>query len=142
MDLQETDSLEPAQEAQISTEVTPRRMRIFLDYYAKTGHLARSCEAAGIHHKTHYRKLKSDPAYREAFEECIHQAGQLLEDRAFELALEGDTHILLPMLRRFRPEYRERAAMEVNGSIDLVDKLAQARERMIPLDADTDSNPS
>lgn len=139
MDVQET-APRLAKIAQLS-EDTPIRVRIFLETYAKSGHLMRACEAAGIHHTTHYRKLKSDPAYREAFEECIQAAGQLLEDRAFELALEGDTHILLPMLRRFRPEYRERSAMEVTGSIDLADKLSQARERMIPLDADTDSKP-
>ena len=111
-----------------------------MEAYAKTGHLMRACKAAGIHHTTHYRKLKSVPAYREAFEECIQQAGQLLEDKAFELALGGDSHLLLPMLRRFRPEYRERAAMELTGSLDLVDKLAQARERMIPIEADADDD--
>jgi hypothetical protein len=110
---------------------TPARMRIFLDTYAKTGRVNRACEVAHITPRTHYRKLESDPVYRQAFEKAEQEVGQMLEDTAVERALNGDSHLLLALLKRFRPEaYRERVSAEVSGTISLVDRMSAAVERV------------
>jgi hypothetical protein len=110
---------------------TPGRVRIFLETYAKTGRVNRACAAARITSRTHYRKLESDPVYRGAFEKAERQVGQMLEDTAVERALEGDNHLLLALLKRFRPEaYRERVSAEVSGTINLVDRMTAAVERV------------
>ena len=112
-------------------KTTPIRMRVFLDTYAKTGRVKRACTAAHIAFKTHYRRLASDPVYRRAFEEAEQQVGQMLEDAAVDRALAGDTHLLLALLKRFRPEaYRERVSAEISGTINLVDRLTAAVERV------------
>jgi hypothetical protein len=114
-----------------SYKSTAARMRIFLDTYAKTGRVNRACEVAHIAHKTHYRRLESDPTYRQAFERAEQQVGQMLEDTAVERALNGDSHLLLALLKRFRPEaYRERLSAEVSGTINLVDRMSAAVERV------------
>jgi hypothetical protein len=110
---------------------TAARLRIFLDAYAKTGRVNRACEAAHITPRTRYRKLASDPAYRQAFENAKQEVGQMLEDTAVERALDGDSHLLLALLKRFRPEaYRERVSAEVSGTISLVDRMTAAVERV------------
>jgi DNA-binding response OmpR family regulator len=89
---------------------------------------------AGISFVVHYRRLQSDPQYRTTFEEVEQTVAQGLEDRVHELATAGDLQAALALLRRFRPElYRDRASLEVSGSLDLVDRLREARNRVITL---------
>ena len=117
---------------------TPARMRIFLEAYAKTGRVNGACEVAHITPRTHYRKLESDPVYRRAFEQAEQQVGQMLEDAAVERALEGDTHLLLALLKRFRPDaYRERVSADI--SISLVERMTAAVERVRMLRRHDDS---
>jgi hypothetical protein len=117
---------------------TAARLRVFLATYAKTGRLRRACEVAGIAWNTHYRKLKDDPTYREAFERVESEVGQLLEDAAVEQALAGDSHLLLALLKRFRPElYRERVSAELSGTIDLVslvERMKAGRARLLRME--------
>ena len=117
---------------------TPARLRVFLEAYAKTGRVNRACEAAGIAHKTHYRRLECDPVYRRAFEQAAEQVGQMLEDAAVDRALNGDSHLLLALLKRFRPDaYRERVSADI--SISLVDRMTAAVERVRMLRRHDDS---
>ena len=142
MDFQETDDqLKENEETEnneiVSTRVnrkTPARLRAFVDAYGKTGRLRRSLQTAGISHNTHYRKLQSDPAYREAFERAEYRVGELLEDTALERALDGDNALLIALLKRFRPEaYRERVSAEVNVTVNLAERLMNARKRLIEM---------
>lgn len=113
---------------------TPARLRAFWEAYAKTGLLLESCDVAGISYMTHYRKLESDPVYRHEFEEMEQRAAQRLEDRAYELAMEGDTHMLHILLKRFRPiAYRERISADVSGTINLTQRMEEANQRLIEM---------
>ena len=42
--------------------------------------------------------------------------------------------LLLAILRRFKPEYRERMGVEHPGSVDVVERLQAARARLIQLE--------
>jgi hypothetical protein len=113
---------------------TPARLHAFLEAYAKTGRVTLACEAAHIAHNTHYRRLGSDPVYRAAFAQAEQQVGQMLEDTAVERALDGDNHLLLALLKRFRPQlYREHVTAEVSGSIELVERMQAARQRVFDM---------
>ena len=84
--------------------------------------------------------MQNDPIYRAAFEEAEQAAAQRQEDNVCDMADEGDLQAALALLRRFRPQhYRERASVDVSGSIDLVTALTQARNRMVVIDADPDT---
>lgn len=119
---------------------TEAKLRRFLENYGKTGRILPSCKAAGVSFVVHYRRLQNDPVYRAAFEETEQQAAQRQEDNVCEMADEGDLQAALALLRRFRPQhYRERASVDISGSIDLVTALIQARSRMVVIDADPDT---
>lgn len=121
---------------------TPEKLQLFLENYAVCGQVVKACEAAGIPWNQHYRWLQADPKYKEAFEEVQQVAGQRLEDTAMRLALAGEIPVLLPMLRRFKPEYRERLEQNVNISIEVPERLeaARARARSLPQVIDVDTN--
>lgn len=115
-------------------------MRRMLKHYVQNGRLLQACEAAGINHTVHYRRMQSDPVYRAAVEEAEQAVAQRQEDNVCELADAGDLQAALVLLKRFRPQhYRERASVDVSGSIDLVTALIQARSRMVVIDADPDT---
>ena len=119
------------------------KYQIVIDHYAKTGKLIRACKTAGIDYTAHWRRMQSDPKYRAAIEEAEQQVAQEVEDSVYGMAVDGESWAALALLRRFRPQhYRERASVEVSGSLDLVDKLSQARARMVMIDADVTSKAS
>jgi tRNA A37 N6-isopentenylltransferase MiaA len=135
MDIQETHSPVNEKKAKLlSTSAhkrTEAKLRVFLENYAKTGRVLRACEAAGIDHNTHYRKLQADPTYRAAVEEAEQQVAQQIEDRVYDMAMDGELQAALALLKRFRPNlYRERASLEVSGSIDLVERMKAADQRL------------
>jgi hypothetical protein len=135
MDTQETHGLTDAKEAKLlttpSNKKTEAKLRLLLEHYAKHGRLLRACEAAGIDHATHYRKLQSEPNYRAAVETVEQQAAQQLEDRVYDMAMEGELQAALVLLRRFRPNlYRERTSLEVSGTINLA-QILEAEQRVV-----------
>jgi len=114
---------------------TPNRLRVLLDVYSKTGKLLDACAQAGCGHNTHYRMMEKDPAYRAAFDAAERQAVQRLEDTAYERAMAGDNTLLVVLLKRFKPEhYRERASVDVTLTVNLAERLTQARNRLIALE--------
>lgn len=104
-----------------------------IEHYANNGKLLRACEAAGIDHSSHWRRMRNDPVYRAAIEEAGQQSAQEVEDTVFGLALEGEQWAAMAILRRFRPEqYRaEHAAVEV--TIDLGQRIQEGHQRVIEM---------
>jgi hypothetical protein len=138
MDLQKTKRPVNANKATILSNRayrgTEAKLRMVVEHYAKNGRLVRACNAAGIDHATHYRRMQSDPTYRAAVEEAEQQVAQEVEDSVYDMAIGGEIQAAALLLKRFRPElYRERASLEVSGSIDLGDRLREARNRVITL---------
>lgn len=135
MDFQETHDPIKAKKAKLLTNPayrgTEAKFRVLIAHYAKHGRLMRACEAAGIDHSTHYRRLQSDPTYRAAVEEAEQQVAQHLEDGVYKMAVDGELQAAVVLLKRFRPQhYRERASLEVSGSIDLVERMKAADQRL------------
>lgn len=134
MDIQKTDNPVDEKEEKLLTaranKKTEAKLRVLLEHYARTGRLLQACEAAGVDHNTHYRRLQSDANYRAAVEAAEQQAAQQLEDRVYDMAIDGELQAAVVLLRRFRPNlYRERASLEVSGTIDLVQRMSTAIER-------------
>jgi hypothetical protein len=115
-------------------------MRVFLETYARTGRVNLACEAARITPKTHYRRLQSDPVYRRAFEDAEQQVGQMLEDVAVDRACNGDSHLLLALLKRFRSDlYRERIEQQVSGELNMiVQRIQEGRKRLLEMRREDD----
>ena len=141
-------------------DTIPARMpswaKRFLQSYAANGDVKAACKYAGVSREAHYKNLRGNPVYRAAVQQTEEEVAQMLEDLAVERVRDGvrqlvlfqgepvivdgerlyeveyNTQLHLALLKRFKPEaYRERT--EVSGTIDLVDRLTQARARLIAL---------
>jgi len=138
--------------------LTPKQ-RSFLTAYALCGRIGRSAETAKVNRQSHHLWLKESADYQRAFTYTSELIGTMAEDAAVERGIFGvkrlvlhqgkpvkvggklhyevehsDT-LLLAILRKFKPEYRERTALEHSGSVNfsLVERLEAARQRLIQL---------
>ena len=123
----------------------------FLKAYASCGSVKTACGVANIARQTHYDAMKENPLYKAAFEATDEQVGGMLEDLAVERVCEGnlvlyqgepvvvngvflreyDTPLHVTLLKRFKPDvYRDRASVDVSGSIDLVERIKAAEQRL------------
>lgn len=146
---------------------TELRVRRFIENYARTGNVSAAAKAARTSPWMHYHRLKNDPVYRDMFEQAQDQIGQELEDLAIDRVRNGvkrqlfwrdkprrqrgrlvyetvyDTALHITLLKRFKPAaYREHQAVEVSGSIDLVQRLEQARARLLAIKREEDEKKS
>ena len=113
-------------------EVKVSRTSAFLKAIRETGSVKAASEAAGVSRDLHYRRLRSDPAYKAAFEAALDDATQMLEDEAVRRATEGvkrvkyyqgvkcgtyleySDQLLALLLRARRPQkYRESSSVAV-----------------------------
>lgn len=69
--------------------MTKPRLRAFLRVYGATGSVAAAARAARIARSTHFRRLKSDAAYRAAIEMCEQELGAMCEEEAIRRAVAG-----------------------------------------------------
>ena len=101
------------------------KQQAFLTAFQKCGTVKQSAEVAGIDKTTHYNWLANEWRYRALFEQIKYTVGDMLEATALEHALEGtekpiawqgvitdsyrefDHVLLMKLLGRFKPEYRE-----------------------------------
>ena len=115
------------------------KQRAFLAAFREVGNVRRACEIAKVDRSNHYRWLKEDAEYREAFDMAKEDAGDLLEREAYRRAVEGvekpvgwykgvagglvrdySDNLLMFLLKGLRPEkYRER--VELNGGLASID---------------------
>jgi hypothetical protein len=137
---------------------TLARQKSFLAAYQELASVTEAAIRAKIRRKTHYEWLAEDPTYRPRFEQVQEEATQALEDEAVRRAVAGierklfhqgrlirsngkvqtetefSDMLLLALLKKFAPDkYRERTTTEHTGSIDLVERLRSANERLIAL---------
>jgi hypothetical protein len=138
---------------------TPSRVARFLDAYAGCGSVTAAAKAAGINKALHYRRWNSDAEYRKAFEALQDRVGQEIEDVLVDRAINGtkrqlfwrgkpvktrdghlvyevdyDNQLAIALAKRFRPKlYREHVVQEHSGSINLVERLEQARARLLEI---------
>lgn len=88
----------------------------FLAAFRNSANVRAAAGAAGIDWSTAYKARKRELAFAEAWEMAEQEALDLLEARAMQLALAGDTHLLMFFLRTRRPEkYGDRARIELTG---------------------------
>lgn len=91
--------------ATLSTPKPSRDWRpAFLAAFRNSANIRASAQAAGIDWSTAYRARKREPRFAEAWGMAEQEALDLLEARAMQLALGGDTHMLIFMLKTRRPE--------------------------------------
>lgn len=133
--------------------------RAFLEHYSGFPSVRAAAKACGIDRSSHTKWMRTDPNYRAAFADVQEEAAQACEDEAVRRAIEGvsrpvlykgkpvrtgrgrssrilyeteySDQLLVLLLKRFRPAlYREQSSVEVSGSIDIVERLQEGRQRV------------
>jgi hypothetical protein len=104
-----------------STNSTPQRARdwrpSFLAAFRNSANVRAAAQAAGIEWSTAYKARKREPLFAEAWEMAEQEALDLIEARAMQVALSGDSHMLIFFLRTRRAEkYGDRSRLELTGA--------------------------
>jgi hypothetical protein len=117
------------------TDVTPRKIDVFINMLAKCGVVSKACKAAGISRMTAYRYRENDPVFKDQWDEAIDIAVENMEAEAQRRAVEGvlkpvyqkgtkvgtvreysDT-LLIFLLKAHKPKkYRDNATIEHTGA--------------------------
>jgi hypothetical protein len=125
------------QPAPLATNGLTLKQKAFLASYRRSGHIGRAAETAKINRQSHPLWLKQSAEYRLAWDQTQEVIGSMAEDAAVERGIHGvrklvlyrgrpvkvngqplyeteySDQLLLAVLRKFRPEYRERQAFEI-----------------------------
>ena len=81
--------LTPEKAPLLFPQITHLKKRAFLTKFAQTGQRVKTAKAVHIDLRYHYRWLREDPDYAQAFAEAEIMADDLLEDRLIELGTCG-----------------------------------------------------
>ena len=108
-----------------STHSTPRRAREwrprFLAALRNSSNVRAACGAAGIDWSTAYKARKRDRTFAQAWDMAEQEALDLLEGRAFQLALAGDPRLIMFFLKTRRPEkFRETVRIDVRREAERI----------------------
>ena len=113
----------------------PAKARAFLAAYRISGSITRAAKAANISKRLHYYWLGHFDKYQKAFERAVVEAGDIYEDEAKRRAVVGvlepvfyqgrrcgairrhSDFLLAMILRRFKPEYREKQPVDSNNTV-------------------------
>lgn len=114
------------------------RQDAFLRVLARLGNISAAAKAVAMSRENHYDWLADDPTYRERYNAAMVQAGAVLEENAFQRAIDGwlepvyhegrvaghilryDNRLLMDLLRGSMPEkYRERRDLQLNGNVNI-----------------------
>jgi hypothetical protein len=136
--------------------LTPK-MRSFLAAYVKCARIGLAAQAAKVNRQSHHTWMKESEAYRCAFQNAQEEIGSLVEDALVTRAVFGTKELVLHqgepvvvkgrllyrvdysdslltlLIRKLKPEYRERLGVEHTGSLEIVERLEAARKRLIEM---------
>lgn len=117
-------------------DYTVERKRSFIQGLIGTHTVFRAATIAGISKKTAYLWAEADPAFAEAWQEALESSSDELESCMYERAKEKDTLAGIFLLKKYRPEFRDRVTVdlgEVQGQIEqLIDKLGTSAQQLLP----------
>ena len=96
-----------------STNSTPQRARDwrppFLAAFRNSA-VRGACQAAGVDRSTVYKARKREPEFAAAWDEAEQEALDLLEAKAVQLAMGGDTQLLMFLLKPGSTEHPQLTA--------------------------------
>lgn len=118
---------------------------IFLQQLGQVPSVAAACRASGIKPSTAYAKRERDPDFRREWDEAIDYAVGLAEEELYLRAVPGYSKavwhngkqvgeervvsdgLLQFMLKRHRPEYREKQQLDLNASV-VTERMTRAEK--------------
>lgn len=91
------------------------KKRAFLMAFCESCNITEACAASGIDRTTHYRWVKEDSDYAEAFQEAHKIAVRVLEDEAVKRAKAGSDTLTIFLLKSYNPKvFGDRTRIDVH----------------------------
>lgn len=116
-ELQSDESEEPKDEKQ-QRESTVKNKRLFLLYLERSrGMITLVCQKVGISRSLYYSWRKKDKAFAKRADEIMSIKVELLDDRLFALAMDGNVSALKFMLQSKHPDYKKKKDKEAKVHI-------------------------
>jgi hypothetical protein len=88
-----------------------RWRRAFLKALAHEGVVTYACEQAKISRRQAYRVKNEDPQFAQEWAEAIDEAADTLESEVRRRAFAGSDLLLMFLLKKMRPEFREKVTI-------------------------------
>jgi hypothetical protein len=90
----------------------------FLRSLRKTPNVSVACAMAGVGRTTAYKYREEDELFREKWEEMLEASVDRIEEKAFQVAMAGDSSLISFLLRCHRPQiYRDVQRMELDARL-------------------------
>jgi hypothetical protein len=95
--------------------------RQFIEVLKRVPNIKQAAEVAGIDRREVYRARERDELFAEAWDSAIAESVDKLEEKAFALAEQGDTGLIMFLLKSHKPEvYRDIQRHEVGVAAGIV----------------------
>ena len=92
-----------------------KRKTAFLEQFARAGTIAGACRLVGISRECVTSWRNNDPAFEQAFMDTELDITNTLESRAMSQAMNGDTPLIMFLLKARRPDmYREKQTISLD----------------------------
>lgn len=105
---------------------------VFLRALEERGTVWSACVTAGVHRSTVYRERQRNEPFALAWADIEQKVTDGLESKAVQLALAGDTQVLMFLLKARRPDiYRERVSVRHDGAMRVsVPEISESADRL------------
>jgi hypothetical protein len=107
-------------------EVTVNKKRVFIQGLVDTHTVYRAAQIADIAPKTAYQWQKLDTDFAEAWEDALESSTDVLETSMYERAKAHDTIAGIFLLKKYRPEFRDKVTVNVEVVRDEIQSRMQS----------------
>jgi hypothetical protein len=133
------------------------KQRSFLAAYVRCARIGLAATAAKVNRKSHHGWMRESETYRRAFQEAQEEIGSLVEDALVTRAVYGTKELVLHqgepvkvkgrllyriaysdslltlLIRKLKPEYKDKVGIEHGGTIDIAQRLIEGRKRLLEM---------
>lgn len=106
---------------------TPEKKALLIRVYVDTGLINVARDTIGASPTNLHDELKKDPEFAQALKDATPRAEQALEEKAAQLAIQGDEKLLTLILKAKKPEYREKIQIDQTTTIRLSEEQLTER---------------
>lgn len=96
-------------------DYTIERKNAFIQGLIDTHTVFRAARIAGISKKTAYLWAEADPQFEQAWQDALESSSDDLETCMYERAKQKDTLAGIFLLKKYRPEFRDKVSLDVSG---------------------------
>jgi hypothetical protein len=112
---------------------TVEKKRKFIEELRRESTVFHAALHTGVGRKTVYRWAEADEAFADAWADALADATDVMEHSVYHQALNGDTLLKMFWLKKHRPEYRDKATIDITVvQCEIQQRMQQLGLRQLP----------